>query len=58
LRLLTTKQLADYLAVHEKTIARWRRLTDPLPCVHVRSRVRFSLADVLAWVARTERRAE
>ena len=56
--LLTTKQLATYLAVHPKTIARWMRLPDPLPCVRVCSRVRFALADVLAWVARQERRAE
>jgi len=56
-RLMTTRELAQYLNVHPKTIARWMRLTsDALPCVRVRSRVRFNPSDVAAWVA--GRRAE
>lgn len=57
--LLTTRELAAHLKVHPKTIARWTRLhSNPLPCVRVRSRVRFDLSHVLAWVSSAERSAE
>ena len=58
-RLLTTRELAQHLHVHPKTIARWTRLdSNPLPCVHVRTRVRFDLSHVLRWVSSAERSAE
>lgn len=50
--LLTTRQVAQYLNLHEKTVRRWTRdSSNPLPCVRVRSRVRYSLRDVLAWLS-------
>lgn len=53
--LMTGRELATYLHVHTKTLERWRRVSNPLPCVRVRSRVRYDLRDVLAWLAASER---
>ena len=58
-RLYTSREIAAFLHVHEKTIARWTRLrSDPLPCVHVRSRVRYVLRDVLAWASAQQKGAD
>jgi excisionase family DNA binding protein len=47
--LLTVRELAKYLAVHEKTIHRWRR-SEALPCVVIGGRVRFVPRDVIRWL--------
>ena len=49
-RLLTVRELAQFLGLHEKTIYRLAR-TGELPCVRLGSRVRFLQSDVLRWVS-------
>jgi excisionase family DNA binding protein len=57
--LLTTRECAAFLKVHEKTLSRFRRdRSHPLPCVRLRSRVRYRKRDVLAWLSAQERRAD
>lgn len=51
-KLLTTKQVADLLGVHEHTIVEWRRhgLAD-LPYLKLGSRaIRYRWSDVAAWL--------
>jgi excisionase family DNA binding protein len=49
-RLLTVREVAELLRVHEKTVLRWvaRR---GLPSVRLGTRLRFFLSDVLRWVS-------
>jgi len=47
--LLTVRDLANYLGVHEKTVHRWRR-SQGLPCVVLGGRLRFLPRDVLRWL--------
>jgi len=57
--ILTIRACADFLKVHPKTLARWKRDgTFPLPCIPVGSRVRYRKRDVLAWLSARERRAD
>jgi predicted DNA-binding transcriptional regulator AlpA len=65
-RLLTTREVAQLLAVHPKTVLRFagrggskRRPKyetqpdyQPLPCTYVGGRLRFRVSEVTAWVAR------
>ena len=48
--LWTLHEVAAYLHVHEKTVARWLR-AGRLPCVRIGSRLRFDRQDVLRWVS-------
>ena len=48
--LWTIRDVAAYLHVHEKTVARWLR-SGRLPCVRIGSRLRFDRQDVLRWVS-------
>jgi excisionase family DNA binding protein len=47
--LWTIHEVAAYLRIHEKTVARWVR-SGRLPCVRIGSRLRFDRQDVLRWV--------
>ena len=49
-KLLTVRELAHLLGVHEQTIYAWvaKRL---LPCIRLGSRLRFSHNDILRWVS-------
>jgi excisionase family DNA binding protein len=47
--LWTIHDVAAYLRIHEKTVARWVR-SGRLPCVRIGSRLRFDRQDVLRWV--------
>jgi len=49
-RLLTVREVASFLGIHEKTIYRWIR-SRRLPCVRVGTRLRFQPGDVLRWVS-------
>jgi excisionase family DNA binding protein len=46
--LWTIREVATYLRIHEKTVARWVRY-GRLPCVRIGSRLRFDRQDVLRW---------
>ena len=48
--LLTLPEVAAFLQVHEKTVARWVR-SRQIACVRIGSRLRFDRQDVLRWVA-------
>jgi len=49
-RLLTLREVADYLAVSERTV---RRLiaADDLPCLRIGSQIRFDPATLLRWIS-------
>ena len=49
-RLLTVDEVAEFLQVHPKTVLRLVR-SDDLPCLRLRSRLRFDPADVVRWVS-------
>ncbi len=49
LRLLTTQQVADWLAVHPKTVNRYR-VAGNLPFHRVGGRIRFDAAQVSRWL--------
>ena len=49
-RLLTLRQLAEFLQLDERTIRRWIA-SKGFPCVHLGTRLRFSQRDVLRWVS-------
>src|SRR4026209_919580 len=55
--LWTVRDLARFLNVHERTVARWVRF-GRLPCVRIGSRLRFDRQDVLRWVAARKEGAE
>jgi excisionase family DNA binding protein len=46
--LLTTRQLATHLNIHERTTRTWRKRG--LPAIHILGSIRFDLADVQAWI--------
>jgi excisionase family DNA binding protein len=48
--LLTVRQVAERLGIHEKTLRRWAT-SGRFPCVRIRSRIRFDLQDVLKWIS-------
>jgi len=52
--IVTQHQLAKLLDVHERTVARWRKLPDPLPGYRPDGgrRVYFIMADVIDWLRR------
>ena len=52
-RLLLLREVADLLRVNERTV---RRLVvrEGLPCIHLGTRLRFSLRNVLRWVSARE----
>ena len=55
-RVLTEKQLADYLGVSYWTVREWRlQEDDPLPTVGY-GRILYRLKTVEAWLARSEER--
>jgi len=49
-RLLTTREVADFLGVHEKTVRRWQR-AGGLPCVRQGRWIRYQPVDVLRWIS-------
>jgi excisionase family DNA binding protein len=49
-RLLTTRELADYLRIPLGTIYRWRAARVGPPAYRVGRHVRFDVADVNAWL--------
>lgn len=49
-RLCTVGDVAEYLGVHPKTVLRYTR-SEGLPCLRLRSRLRFDPADVARWVS-------
>jgi len=46
--MMTTKELAKYLQVHENTIGRY--VKKGMPCVKLEKAIRFDLDDVLKWI--------
>ena len=48
-RLLTAREVAEFLGVHEKTVYGWIN-QDGLPCFRLGNRLRFRANDVLRWV--------
>ena len=55
-RVLTEKQLADYLGVSYWTVREWRlQEDDPLPTVGT-GRILYRLKTVFAWMDRSEQR--
>ena len=48
LNMMTTKELAKYLQVHENTIGRY--VKKGMPCVKLEKAIRFDLDDVLNWI--------
>jgi excisionase family DNA binding protein len=48
--LLTLREVAEYLAVSERTV---RRLiaADDLPCLRIGSQIRFDRATLLRWIS-------
>ena len=46
--MMTTKELAKYLQVHENTIGRY--VKKGMPCVKLEKAIRFDLDDVLRWI--------
>ena len=51
-RLLTTRQLADYLGVPVATLYAWRQSGDGPPGFRVGKHLRFRERDVDAWIRR------
>ena len=51
-RLLTTRQLADYLGVPVATLYAWRHSGDGPPGFRVGKHLRFRERDVDAWIRR------
>jgi excisionase family DNA binding protein len=49
-RLLTVREVAEFLQVHPKTVLRFTR-SEGLPCLRLRARLRFDPADVVRWVS-------
>jgi excisionase family DNA binding protein len=49
-RLLTVRELAALLGLHEKTIYEWTA-RGQLPCIRLGNRLRFAPADITRWVA-------
>lgn len=47
--LLTVRELARFLSVHEKTIYDWTARGE-LPCIRLGKRLRFSASDVGRWL--------
>ena len=52
-QLLTLREVAGYLRVHERTVRRWVA-QEGLPCIHLGARLRFSARNVLRWVSARE----
>ena len=52
-RLLTLREVAEFLQLDERTIRRWIA-SKGFPCVHLGTRLRFSQRDVLRWVSARE----
>ena len=48
-QLLTVREVAEWLRVHEKTIYEWSE-KGKLPCFRVGNRLRFSRSDVGRWL--------
>jgi len=48
-RLLTVREVARFLGMHEKTVYLWAA-RGALPCIRIGNRLRFSVADVTRWV--------
>jgi len=49
-RLLTVRELATFLGLHEKTIYDWTARGE-LPCLRLGNRLRFEPNDVLRWLS-------
>lgn len=49
--LLTPKQAAERLGVSHITLARWRVQGRGLPFIRLGGRIRYSIADIEAWIA-------
>lgn len=49
-RLLTTKELADYLSVSPETVRWWRKQARGPRATKVGKGVRYRESDVLAWI--------
>jgi excisionase family DNA binding protein len=54
-RLLTTQQVAEYLAVPIATIHRWRYVGTGPPAIRVGRHLRFDPDDLRAWIAERRR---
>ena len=48
-RLLTVREVAEWLRVHEKTIYEWAE-RGKLPCFKIGNRLRFEASDVSRWL--------
>jgi excisionase family DNA binding protein len=48
-RLLTVRDVAGWLSIHEKTIYEWAE-KGKLPCIRVGNRLRFDASDVSRWL--------
>jgi excisionase family DNA binding protein len=48
-RLMTVRELAAFLGLHEKTIYDWTARGE-LPCVRLGKRLRFQASDVSRWL--------
>jgi excisionase family DNA binding protein len=53
-RLLTEKQVADYLNVTVRTVQRWRAEGTGPPVLYANNRPRYRRADVEAWLQRRD----
>lgn len=55
-RLLTAKQLAEYLQVSAYTVARWKREYPDMPVIELpKGGLRFDLDEVKKWLADRKR---
>jgi excisionase family DNA binding protein len=48
--LLTVREVANLMQVHEKTVRRWVAV-GKIPCIRVESRIRFARGDVVRWLS-------
>jgi excisionase family DNA binding protein len=49
-RLLSLREAAAFLQLHERTIRRWI-VSKGFPCVRLGTRLRFSQRDILRWAS-------
>lgn len=52
-KLVTTKELCDYLKLSRMTIERYRK--QGMPYVTIGKNIRFKLSEVMEWLSKNER---
>lgn len=52
-KLLSTKELSEYLGLSRMTLSRWR--SEGLPFIKIGKQVRFKLDDVMKWIEQNKK---